>query len=263
MLLKLSIIIINYNAERLLQQCLTSVFEDKGDIPLEVIVINNNYSDKSFKRFIKQFSEVRFIQNDKNLGFARSVNLGLNYSKGNYVLVLNPDIVVLSNAFNEMLKFMDDHPDAGLISAKLLNPDGSLQYSCRTFYDIKTLLYRRTLLRWLLPNSIERRHLLLDWDHNEVREVEWVLGTCMMVRRDAIKGVGVLDERFFMYFEDVDWCKRMKKKGWKVFYVPHAQMIHHHMRQSAKRGINRAKIEHFKSMCKFLIKYRSRISYFV
>ncbi|NNE42951.1 MAG: glycosyltransferase, partial [Gemmatimonadetes bacterium] len=154
---------------------------------------------------------------------------------------------------------MDENPETGIAGGKLLNPDGTLQYSCRTFYTLSTLLHRRTLIGKLFPNSrVVRDHLMLDWDHESVREVDWMLGACLMVRNKAITDVGLMDERFFMYFEDVDWCYRMKQHGWKVVYVPDARMKHVHRRESAKGGIfNGRLLAHLNSMFRFFDKWNT------
>jgi hypothetical protein len=151
---------------------------------------------------------------------------------------------------------LEGHPEAGLLLPQLINPDGSLQFSCRKFYDFFTLLFRRTPLGAFFPNHrVIRNHLMMDWNHGEVREVDWGLGACMSLRREALGSPEIFDERFFLYFEDVDLCFRMKKRGWKVIYYPEAVMVHTHVRSSADGFFNREKWEHFKSMIKFYRKY--------
>jgi GT2 family glycosyltransferase len=144
----------------------------------------------------------------------------------------------------------------GIVFPKLLNPDGSLQYSCRTFHTFWTILMRRTPLGKMFPKSkILRDHLMMDWDHDTIREVDWALGGCMMIRRDAVFGPKLFDERFFLYFEDVDLCYGMKKTSWKVIYNPKAVMVHHHLRESALKGLNPQKKEVIKSWVKFKLKH--------
>jgi hypothetical protein len=188
------------------------------------------------------------------------VNQALLAAAGRYVLILNPDIEVLPGSIDELATHLDRNPQTGIAGGKLLNPDGTLQYSCRTFYTLSTLLHRRTPIGKLFPNSrVVRDHLMMDWDHDSVREVDWMLGACLMVRRDAIREVGLMDERFFMYFEDVDWCYRMKQHGWQVVYVPAARMRHVHRRDSAKGGglLNRRLMAHLNSMFRFFDKWNT------
>jgi GT2 family glycosyltransferase len=157
---------------------------------------------------------------------------------------------------------LDAHPDVGLVAPRLINPDGTLQLSCRAHYTMATYALRRTPLRLLFPDHpVVRRHLMADWDHAEVREVDWVLGAAMMLRREAL-GDAVMDERYFIYFEDVDLCLRLQREGWKVVYQPGAVMVHHHRRASADGLLNRRKYEHFKSWVKFNLKHapRERVS---
>lgn len=254
--MELSIIVLNYNTVDLLKKCLQSIFFNEHQTPCEVLVVDNNSRDGSAKTVRREFPNVDLIANSTNRGYARAVNQALKVSQGEYILILNADIRLLPGAIDELKKFMDIHQEAGIVGAKLLNPDGTLQYSCRTFYALRTILYRRTILAKLFPQSrIIREHLMTDWDHSDVREVDWVLGSCLMVRREAIRDVGMMDERYFLYFEDVDLCYRMKRGGWKVYYLPQARMIHHHRRDSARKGINRERLSHLISALRFYYKW--------
>jgi N-acetylglucosaminyl-diphospho-decaprenol L-rhamnosyltransferase len=185
------------------------------------------------------------------------VNIGFRRTSGTYVLVLNPDIEVRPDSIKTLIDYMESAPDVGLCAPKLLNPDGTLQYSCRTYYSLRTVLLRRTVLGRLFPDHpCVRTHLMTDWDHEGRREVDWVLGAAFMLRRSALPVEGVMDERFFLYFEDVDLCLRLHKSGWKVVYNPAAVMVHHHQRASAQGLLSRAKFEHVRSWIKFSLKHR-------
>jgi GT2 family glycosyltransferase len=174
--------------------------------------------------------------------------------------VLNPDIVVLPGALDRLVSFMDDHPDAGIAGATLLNEDGSLQHSCRRIYTFWTLVLRRTPLGKLFQNGKTiSRYLMLEFDHEESREVDWVLGACMIVRRTALADFGGMDERFFLYFEDVDWCYRVWQSGWKVWYVADSVMRHRHARESARPGLSKQLITHGLSMIHFYEKWGKAI----
>ena len=252
----ISIIIVNYNTRDLLEECLKALFFNPPSCGFEVLVVDNCSRDGSRTLLERRFPQCTLIGNRRNLGFARAANQAHRMSRGEYCLVVNPDLKVLPGSVQRLWEFMDSHRDVGIVFPKLYNPDGSIQYSCRTFHTIGTIFLRRTPLGKLFPNSrILRDHLMTDWDHESMREIDWALGGCMMVRREAILGPHLFDERFFLYFEEVDLCYRMKKTPWKVVYNPEAAMIHHHLRESAGRGLNRQKIEVIKSWMKFKLKH--------
>jgi GT2 family glycosyltransferase len=256
----LSIVIVSYNTGEYLKRCLTSLYQNSSDLLREVIVVDNASNDGSVEMVEAGFPEVTLIRNASNLGYATAVNQGIRDSSGRHILILNPDIEVLDASVRELWEFMERTPDAGIAAGKLLNPDGSLQMSCRTFYTLPVVLLRRTLLGKIFPNSrLVREHLMLDWDHNSDREVDWVTGACMMVRREAYEGVGGMDERFFLYFEDVDWCYRMKKHGWKVYYVPSSIMKHHYRRESARLLPDKKLVSHLLSTFRFYDKWGSAL----
>ncbi|MEW6685353.1 MAG: glycosyltransferase [Candidatus Edwardsbacteria bacterium] len=252
----LLITIVNYNTSALLEECLTSIYRNPPRCNFRVCVVDNASKDRSVEIVKENFPKVELLLNFKNLGFAKACNQAIRLIQSKYVVVLNPDVKVLPKAFEELIKFMEKNPEVGICGAKLLNVDGSVQYSARRFYKLKVLILKRTFLGRLFPeNRSIREHLMSDWDHREAREVDWLLGTCLMVRRKAIEEVGGMDECFFLYFEDVDWCYRMSKYGWKVFYVPQAEMFHRHLRESAGRGFTWLKSVHFRSLLKFIFKY--------
>ena len=252
----LSIIIVNYKTKNLLEQCLNSIYSENYHFSYEVSVVDNDSKDSSIEMVNKKFPQVKLIENRNNLGFAAANNQALRRSNARYLLLINPDTVVLLDSLNVMMEFMDEHPEAGIAGCKLLNPDHSLQYSCRNFSTLATFFLRGIHLDSIFPNNtILQKYMMFDWDHNQVREVNWVLGSCMMVRRKAIEQVGMLDENFVLYFEDQDWCYRMWKHGWKVYYVPQAQMIHYYQRHSAKQFLNVLTWTHIKSMLYFFKKH--------
>jgi GT2 family glycosyltransferase len=252
----ISIIVVNYNTRDLLEECLTALFSNAPACGFEVLVVDNHSRDGSWALLEQRFPQCRVIGNRRNLGFARAANQAYQVSKGKYCLIMNPDLRVLPDSIQRLWEFMESTPDVGIAFPKLYNPDGSLQHSCRTFHTIGSIILRRTPLGKLFPNStILREHLMTDWDHNTPREIDWALGGCMMVRREAVSDPQLFDERFFLYFEEVDLCYRMKKTPWKVIYNPGASMIHHHLRESAGRGLNRQKVEVIKSWMKFKLKH--------
>jgi hypothetical protein len=255
--LLLSVIIISFNTRELLLSCLSAVDRELEGVEHEVVVADNASTDGSAGAARASFPGVKVIANRENLGFARAANQGFRATTGRYVLLLNPDVTINGASVQSMAAFMEGTPDAGLLLPKLLNPDGTLQLSCRTFYSLEILALRRTPLGRLFPDSrAVRDHLMADWDHAEAREVDWGLGAAMFIRRVAVKDGALFDERYFLYFEDVDLCLELKSAGWKVIYFPRAAFVHHHLRQSASGLINRARYEHLRSLFKFWLKHR-------
>lgn len=224
----LAIIIVAYNARGLLDECLASLFLHAQGIDFDVFVVDNASRDGSAELMEEKYPQAILIRNPVNLYFTKANNQAIQQSRGRYVLLLNPDTVVQSDAIQQMVKFMDAHPDAAACTPKLLNPDGSLQPSCM---KIPTRLYgvcQALLLNNLLPNNPVNRNIqYADWDRHDIREVEVGGGACLMVRRKAIQAVGLLDEGFKMYYEETDWCWRLRQAGWKIYYLPDARIIHH------------------------------------
>jgi hypothetical protein len=248
---------VSFNSRQFIEPCVGSLVEELSSSEREIVVVDNASSDGSAQAAGAFAPGVSVVANRTNVGFGRAANQGFRKTTGEYVLVLNPDVAVTRGSLHSMIRFMDAHGDVGLLLPKLLNPDGTVQPSCRTFYTFWVLLLRRTPLGAIFPHArAVRAHLMTDWDHARVREVDWGLGAAMLLRRSALDGDAPFDERFFIYFEDVDLCARLKEAGWKVVYFPEAALIHHHLRQSAAGWWNRARLEHLKSLIKFVRKYR-------
>ena len=210
----LSVIIISFNTRELLLSCLSAIDRELGEVEHEVVVVDNASTDGSAGAASASFPGVKVIANQENLGFARAANKGFRATTGRYVLLLNPDVTVNGASVQSTVAFMEGTPDAGLLLPKLLNPDGTLQLSCRTFYNLEVMMLRRTPLGRLFPDSrAVREHLMADWDHADTREVDWGLGAAMFIRRAAVKDGALFDERYFLYFEDVDLCLELKVGG--------------------------------------------------
>lgn len=224
----LSVVIVAHNSRPYLSACLRSVFAQADAPPLEVIVVDNASRDGGAEAVREEFPQVVLVTAPRNLGFAAGANLGVRRAKGAYVLLLNPDTEVAAGALRKMVEFMEATPDAGVVGPKLLNPDGSLQLSCRAFPGRwMVLTHRYALLTRLFPrNPVSRRYLLTDWNHESIRAVDWVSGACLMTSREVLERIGLLDEGFFLFAEDVDLCKRVWAEGWKVYYVPDAVVVH-------------------------------------
>jgi GT2 family glycosyltransferase len=256
----LSVIIVNYRSGELLKDCLTALFDASPSLDLEVFVINNDTTHDLAPVLNQEWSKVEFIQNRSNLGFAAGANIGFRKSQREFVLVLNPDVIVEDQSVETLVNSLRDNADAGLVLPLLRNPDGTLQYSCRRFYSYTALVMRRAPFNRFFPgHAAVRKHLMLDWNHDSLARVDWGLGAAMLVRRSALQEPWLFDERFFLYFEDVDLCLRLRRRGWKVLYDPRASMVHHHRRESARHLFHPAKRHHFLSLWKFLWKYRFRL----
>ncbi|MFH1690123.1 MAG: sugar transferase [Candidatus Eisenbacteria bacterium] len=256
----LSIVIVGYNSLPELGECLASVRDSDGSARIEAVVVDNASTDGTVEFLEREHPEVRLVANGRNVGYSRAVNQGIAEARAGYVLVLNPDIVVLPGALDRLVSFMDERPNVGIAGSKLLNPDGSLQHSCRRFYTFWTLVLRRTPLGRLFKNGRTiSNYLMLDFDHERSREVDWVIGACMIVRKAALADFGGMDERFFLYFEDVDWCYRVWQSGWKVWYVADSVMRHRHARESARPGLSKQLIAHGLSMIHFYEKWGKAI----
>jgi len=257
--LDLSIIIVNYNTKDLLEACLKSISQNTHNILYEIVVVDNHSKDSSVLMIEGKFSAVKLIKNKSNMGYSKANNQGINISQGRYILLLNSDTEVKNDALNKAVKFMDENRDIGICGLKLLNADGSIQLSCRNFPTFSTAIFNRySIITRLFPdNTFSKEYLLSDWDHNSIRDVDWVSGACMMIRRKVIESVGFLEEKFFMYSEDVDLCFRAKEKGWRVTYYPYSEMMHYIGKSSEKKPLLTI-FERHKSMYIYYKKHYSR-----
>ncbi len=261
-----SIIIVNYNQNFWLSRCLERIKSLASRISIEVIIIDNA-SKISVEPLIKEYEKclnLRLIKNRINIGYARAVNQGIKGARGDYLLIINPDILITTGGLEKMVSFIKREKTTGILGPQLLNFDNTTQYSCFSFPYWFTPLVRRTFLgRFKFGKRELARYLMTDFDHNGIKEVDWVLGAAMMVRQEDIKKVGLLDEQFFLYFEDVDWCRRFKEAGFKVVYFPEAKFFHSYPRISAKsKGLgflfNKFFWLHLISVIKYFKKWHSR-----
>jgi len=255
---KLSIIIVHYNQPQHLAKCFDSIKKAHLPDPTEIIVVDNGSRNlQSVQRICSNGSgPVDLICNRTNLGLARAANLAMKRASGKYLLNLNPDVQVSRDSVLQLERYLHENPGTGIVFPRLLHPDGSLQLSCRTHYDMLTVLLRRTPLSKIYNGPRIRRHLMADWDHDKPREIDWALGAAFMVRREALPQGRIFDDRYFLYMEDVDICFTLRQRGWGVRYMPSAVMIHDHIRSSATKTISRANLEHLISFIRFQLKHR-------
>jgi GT2 family glycosyltransferase len=225
-----SIIVVNYNARVLLEACLTSIDQQVKGLACEVVVIDNGSTDGSLEAVQARFPHVLVIANGTNLGYSRAVNQGLRVARGRYLLLLNNDAVVQPLAVEKLVAFLEARPQAGMVGCKVLNPDRSIQETARAFPSpLNALFGRKTLLTRLFPHNRFYQRYIISRPGSVAHavEVDWVSAACALVRRQAIQEVGALDEGFFLYFVDTDWCRRLKERGWQIYYDPEAEIIHH------------------------------------
>jgi GT2 family glycosyltransferase len=254
----LSIIIVNWNTKEFLLPCVRSIFENEQRMGWEVVVVDNGSKDGSADEIRETFPFVNLIENERNLGFSKAINQGLQKASGRYALLLNPDIQVKDGAIERLVSFMDAHSDVGVAGAQLLNSDGSKQNSIANFPSLATELLNKSLLRWLFPKKFPGKEIR----YSGPVEVDSVIGACMMVRRDALDWVGLLDEDYFLFLEETDWCYRMKRAGWKIYHVPQAE-VYHFQGKSAETEKKKAKVEYYRSRYHFFKKNRGNLQWFI
>ena len=231
-----SIIIVSWNTRDILCNCLESVYKQTRKVDFEVIVIDNASVDGSVEMVKNKFHSVNLIANSRNRGFAAANNQGIAIAKGRFVLLLNSDTITLDDAISKTVSFADDNPDAAVVACKVLNPDKTLQPTCFMFPSILNMVLSSSYIYKLFPRSkfFGRQHMTW-WNRDDVREVDAATGCYMLVRREAIEQVGVMDERFFVYGEETDWCYRFHKAGWTVLFTPAAEIIHLHGASTEQR----------------------------
>ena len=257
-MLDLSIIIVNWNTCDLLRNCLDSIYTKTRNISFEVFVVDNGSQDHSSEMVKKEFPQVKLIENQKNLGFARGNNQGFSSARGKYVLILNPDTEVINNALFTMVQYLESNENVGALGAKFFYPDGSFQRYYNRFPAFSSMV-----TRWFLPPRLAcrlrpvRSYLMLDDDFDQEIEVEQPAGAGIMIRKKLFLEDNFMDERFPIYFGDVDLCRRIYDKELKIFVLPTAKIIHHR----AKGGLAQGKlylflsVEYFSSMIKYFSKH--------
>jgi N-acetylglucosaminyl-diphospho-decaprenol L-rhamnosyltransferase len=251
----LAVVIVNYNAGHYLSRAVRSAFECAGDAALEVVVVDNASADGSAGEAVEALPEARLIQNEENVGFARAVNQGIRATAAPFVLLLNPDAEILSGTLAGLLKVARDHRRAGAIGPIVRDPDGGIYPSARKVPTLAEALGHSFLGPFKPQNRYSRAYTMAEWDHRSERLVEWVSGSCVLLRRDALDQVGVLDEAYFFAVEDVDLCTRLRHAGWEVLFTPELEVLH---QVGISRGHSkRITLEHSKSIYRYFVKFES------
>ncbi len=258
--MKLSIIIVSWNVCHELLDCLRSMEKNKPSQDFEVIVVDNASTDDTADAIKSDFPEVRLIINSENRGFAAANNQGIEKAQGEYTLFLNPDTIVQPHSMDVLIKFMDDNNDVGACGPRLLNCDGTIQSSVKRFPTFRGALYRHTGFRYLnIFRDQYDKWLMKDFKYDRQLDVDQLMGSALMVRRSVVERLGGMDETFFMYYEEVDLCYRIKQAGWRIVYVPEVEITHLGGRSAGQIPASKH-IMAMTSLLRFFKKYRGKFA---
>jgi len=253
--MKLSIIIVNYKSADMIIGLIDSIYNGTKEKDHEIIIVDNYSNDGGIKQIKERYPDIKVIENPDNLGFATAVNRGIKASRGQYLLILNPDIIIKPGAIDVLIKSLDDDPRAGAAGGKILNPDGSIQLSGKSFPDPMVMLFVTLGLHKILPhNPVTDKYYHSTEDYGKKHQVEHLMASFLMVKREAIDKAGMMDEKFFLYCEDVDWCYRIHMSGYEIWYLPDSEVVHVKGATTSKNSY-RAIVEYHKSAWYFYRKY--------
>jgi len=266
-LMKLSIIITSYRSPELLKVCIEAIKKELSISDYEIIVADGKTEETTTLMMQEDYPEINFLPFPKNDGFGFLVRNALAKAQGDHILILNGDVIVKKDSIEKLLSYIQSHPEVGIVGPKLLNFNETFQPSCFKFYSPITILYRRTYLgkMWFAKKHLDN-FIMKDFNHKSEQEVDWLMGSALMTSRQATEEVGPMDERFKMYFEDTDWCRRFWENNYKVVYFPDSEMYHYHGKGSDSKSVwkslfsNQLTWIHIISAIKFFIKYAGKDS---
>lgn len=258
-----SVIIVNWNTRDILRGCLKSIYEQTKGMGFEVIVIDNASSDSSAQMVKQEFPQVILIENSKNRGFAAASNQGIVVAQGRYILLLNSDTIICDNAIEKTVRYMDVHPEGAAVGCQIREDHDTVQMTCFRFPGLINLFLEVSGLATVFKyNRFFGRQRMLWWRRDSEREMEVISGMFMLVRKKAIEQVGMMDEDYFIFGEDVDWCYWFKRAGWSLLFWPGAKVIHlGGGSRSTKQAAVRMFVEHKKSILIFFKKHKGLLSY--
>jgi len=248
----LSIVIVSWNVRDYLRSCLSSIINNQGDLIVEVIVVDSGSADGSTQMIRDEYPSLNLVVCDENVGFPRGNNIGMRDATGRFLLLLNPDTEIIGDALSQMVAYLEENEEVGIVGGQLLNSDGTVQSSRRRFPSVATAAFESTWFQPYAPREMIRQYYADDLPLEGPVEVDWLVGACLMTRREVINQVGLMDEAYFMYSEELDWCRRIKEAGWRIVYLSEAQIIHYVGKSSeqaeTERHINfqRAKLRYFR-----------------
>lgn len=260
----LSISIVSYNTKHLLKQCIQSIYRNTTGIEFEIIVVDNASRDGSPKMVKSEFPDIKLIENRENLYFTRANNQAIKIAKGRYVLVLNSDTEIVGNTLKEMVDYLESNPKVGAITPKMTYPNGTLQANCSKFPKLQNAIFNYTFLRLFMPRISRRlRHDYFygDWDRSSSKEVDVVPDSAIIVRKEILFRVGMYDEQFLLYYTEDDLCRRIKRQGWKIIYIPIGNIIHHEQKSVKKESARKISKIYQNDMLKYNLKYYGNKSY--
>lgn len=256
-----SIVLITWNIKVLLEKLLDTIFQFSSGFAFEIILIDNNSKDGTVEMIKAKFPNISLIENNENKGVAPARNQGLKIARGKFILILDADMELVDNTVKKLFDFMEENKDCGLVGAKLTEPDGTLQYTCKRYPTFSALFFRRLDKFSFFKNSKQlKEHIMADWAHDEVRDVDYVIGACQFFRKEVMDKIGYYDDTIFYGPEDLDYCMRIWRAGWKVYYYPHTRIIHHEQRITKKNFFSKITYKHFLGIIHLFRKYNFRLS---
>ncbi len=252
----LSVIIVNWNVQELLKKCLASIERTTKNLSHEVFVIDNGSSDGSADMVRKQFPSVNLIALDRTIGFAEANDQAIQKAQGEFVLLLNPDTEIMEGALTTTIRFMKEKPQCGIAGCKLLNTDKTLQPSVRRFPTLAAMAFIFLKMHHVAPNHPAlKKYFAKDFDYEQEQTVDQVMGAFFMVRKKVFDAIGLLDKDYYIWFEEVDFCKRAKNKNWQVYYTPRATIVHHKAKSFVQQSAVRKQIWFNDSAIRYFIKH--------
>jgi len=261
---KVSVIFVNHNSDHYLLESVRSLVNSTKYAPYEIIIVDNNSTDNSLGLVERQYPDIRIVRNPRNEGFAKANNQGMKIGEGDYYLLINNDVYVKNDILKIFVEFMEEHPEAGACGGKLLNKNGRVQQQCKRGFPTPWNIFSHlTGLSKLFPKSrLFAGYLITYIDPDKVAEVDSLSGACMFVRKEVIETSGGMDESFFMYGEDIDWCYRIKQLGWKIYYLPQAEITHYGEKGGKRNKVKRI-YEYYRAMFIFYNKHYKRKYIFI
>lgn len=251
--MKLSIILLTWNSEQFIENCINSLYNN--NVEQEIIIIDNGSTDNTLKIIKEKYPNVKLIKNTTNRGVAPARNQGIKEANGEYILILDIDTIVKENSIKKLVKYLDDNKNVGICGPKLVFSDGTVQNSCRKFPLVHTKILRRVPTNWA-DKILQDEYYIEQKNKQEPFTVDYIIGACQLVRREALDQVGLLDEKIFYGPEDVDFCLRMWLKGWKVVYLPDSEVIHLEQRITRKKFFSYITLKHILGLIYYFFKHR-------
>jgi GT2 family glycosyltransferase len=237
-----SVIIVSWNVREHLIPLLASLYETTRGVSFEVFVCDNDSHDGSADAVAENFPQVHLIRTGANLGFGKASNKAIRRAAGKYILILNPDCLLWEDSVSILVRFLEEHPDAGAVGCRMVDEDGVLVPTARDDISVHNLFLEHFFHPAMWGRNIAGRFSLIHWDHSSVREVDWLIGACWLIRKSVVDEVGPFDESFYLFHEETDWCYRIRQKGWRIYFTPETTILHYGSRSALKRWHHKRRI---------------------